>query len=336
MLRRHRRVPRARWRQPCRSTKAGAYAPATHIRVIDALCARVLRSTKAGAYAPATPAYGQPVDGTDLDRSTKAGAYAPATPSKPSTRSTAPWNAQQRPELMLRRHPIVALCPVLCLPSAQQRPELMLRRHPAIAGPRGCGDAHRSTKAGAYAPATPLRLHRRPWSASGAQQRPELMLRRHPLSMIWIDINLECAQQRPELMLRRHPGQHLAAAALAGGRSTKAGAYAPATPHRAVELGHVGELRSTKAGAYAPATPCGSLACRRRHGCRSTKAGAYAPATPPGWRLDSRSACTSLNKGRSLCSGDTRTAHRRAWPTLGRAQQRPELMLRRHLATTFC
>ena len=92
--------------------------------------------------------------------------------------------------------------------------------------------------------------------------------------------------------------------ASASGRSTKAGALAPATPHGVAVIA-LAVLRSTKAGALAPATRHDRPT---RHPCcavRSTKAGALAPATQPlDWLL--QPAAEPLNEGRSVSSGDTR------------------------------
>ena len=138
-----------------------------------------------------------------------------------------------------------------------------------------------------------------------AQRRPELKPRRHPQSRHLRPRSGGCAQRRPELKPRRHQ-IHVAPVDGADlhGRSTKAGAQAPATPVPA-EPGAGCFVRSTKAGAQAPATLDGDPADSARGASRSTKAGAQAPATR---------SCVRLRSAQ-----------------VGGAQRRPELKPRRHI-----
>ena len=169
---------------------------------------------------------------------------------------------------------------------AQRRPGHQPRRHVLQTAAR-VGIDHRSTKAGASAPAT------RAW----AYQDIENLRRR--------STKAEASAPATRLHILRRPKPLV--------RSTKAGASAPATHQAARRLcRRLG--RSTKAGASAPATPSWSAPMRitarfaqrrpghqpRRHfgGVRriesqiqrSTKAGASAPATRPDnaapWRVE--------------------------------------------------
>ena len=103
------------------------------------------------------------------------------------------------------------------------------------------------------------------------------------------------AQRRPERQPRRHVFDHDAREAIPEGRSTKAGASAPATPEPRAR-------RSTKAGASAPAT-------RIEH--------------------DVDLASDALNEGRSVSPGDTPFPLRYG-PAPFIAQRRPERQPRRH------
>ena len=259
----------------------------------------VVRSTKAGAYDPATPGRcrGSPRWGTPLN---KGRSLCSGDTTKLGTLMRPALGAQQRPELMLRRHWRTLWAAEGKGNVAQQKAGAYApatpASAPAAAPPRPALNKGRSLCSGDTTfgvPPMPSRM--------AAQQRPELMLRRHSAGC-QSSVSRANAQQRPELMLRRH-------APLVDGllnaelRSTKAGAYAPATLHgsdrlhgappplnkgRSLCSGDTGDClpasiasgrRSTKAGAYAPATlDCGAQQQRLEQ--RSTKAGAYAPATP--------------------------------------------------------
>ena len=111
---------------------------------------------------------------------------------------------------------------------------------------------HRSTKAGARTPATPvIRRMTRRRSASRAQRRPGREPRRHwsiPKPFLFGAV----AQRRPGREPRRHL-LSLASAVNSAGRSTKAGARTPATPPL-FDARRQSLPRSTKAGARTPAT----------------------------------------------------------------------------------
>ena len=207
--------------------------------------------------------------------------------------------AQQRPELMLRRH-WWAGGAGRRVESAQQRPELMLRRHSLVSGT--CATATlRSTKAGAYAPATPWLRRRKTRWRSPLNKGRSLCSGDTIISGSW-SVGAWPAQQRPELMLRRH--QH-PSCWKKGGTSAQ-----------------------QKAGAYAPATRPRRKSCSRRQPDAQQRPELMLRRHPSLSDWSNWSAPT-LNKGRSLCSGDTSGAVPVAF-TGPSAQQRPELMLRRH------
>ena len=185
------------------------------------------RSTKAGASAPATPSARLTVEPSFSRRSTKAGASAPATRTSGIVCSVAILIAQRRPGRLPRRH-------------LDPNPN---RKHPCATLNEGrgvCpGDTRqdsdvvrqfqlRSTKAGASAPATPLRQVVDMASGEDAQRRPGRLPRRH---MLFKPAGKHClnAQRRPGRLPRRHwhPRSDLLSTC---SRSTKAGASAPATP----------------------------------------------------------------------------------------------------------
>ena len=196
-----------------RSTKAGAYAPATRHNV-NAFRQRVERSTKAGAYAPATR--------EEVMAAIRAEPDAQQRPELMLRRhlqgggaALRGRSAQQRPELMLRRHKLRTLNTERKHATAQQRPELMLRRHTASTWSARASES-RSTKAGAYAPATRFAADCRDGSTTTAQQRPELMLRRHPFAGVcvsrgWWPLNKGrslCSGDTPKSASTHDQGDH--------------------------------------------------------------------------------------------------------------------------------
>ena len=221
-------------------------SPRRHVPACPGHQVRVVRSTKAGAFTPATRAVGDDQLGPQ-GRSTKAGAFTPATPADAAGDAQGAAGAQRRPGRSPRRHegdddgPTDSQC-------AQRRPGRSPQRHPAGAVDRRLADV-RSTKAGAFTPATPA-------SRGGVRA-----------------------------------GQVL--------RSTKAGAFTPATRRRppggGLRCGSLNEGRGVHPGdTHAVATVCHSWSRR------STKAGAFTPATPAGHSGD------ALNEGRGVHPGDTR------------------------------
>ena len=208
-----------------RSTKAGAFTPAT-LEPPAAVAAILRRSTKAGAFTPATPVPLVTVADKRLDRSTKAGAFTPAT------REQGPPSLALSPSLNEGRgvHPGDTGLPSLAMGviyPAQRRPGRSPRRHSL---PDGLEEAvlPRSTKAGAFTPATRQNRHRQQAAVPSAQRRPGRSPRRHAITSL-LPQTLIPAQRRPGRSPRRHlladrqPVEGVA-------RSTKAGAFTPATP----------------------------------------------------------------------------------------------------------
>ena len=250
----------------------------------------------------------------------------PGNTTAPRTTSSAAPAAQRRPGPRPRQHTMRVVVVSHGPRCAQRRPGPRPRQHTRRAAARlscsarstkagastpatrvdeiavGHADA-RSTKAGASTPAT----HRR-----GAEQQREVQI----------------AQRRPGPRPRQHR-RHLVAEPLHVRRSTKAGASTPATlvaarrvaalPRRSTKAGastpatpprehadHLARPRSTKAGASTPAT-LGALRDDRRQQRRSTKAGASTPATRGPPRSPPGRMPPSLNEGRGLDPGNTRS-----------------------------
>ena len=289
--------------------------------------------------------------------------------------------------------------------SAQRRPGRSPRRHPSFTTSRRHQDTAqrrpgRSPRGDTRSPArcpqpattalnegrgvhpgdTPSR-ERTPAGCPSAQRRPGRSPRRHPMPRP-VPFGAPPAQRRPGRSPRRH-GVHLVDHEADQVRSTKAGAFTPATPPpllltnllrrgslnegRGVHPGDTPEqaatargraLRSTKAGAFTPAT-LARPAHRPRDAIRSTKAGAFTPATPPPLLLtnllrrgslnegrgvhprrhsrtgsDSTRPCPPLNEGRGVHPGDTCAPPPIVHATRS-AQRRPGRSPRRHVTESL-
>ena len=143
---------------------------------------RDLRSTKAGAFTPATRSTARYRYGPVPPLNEGRGVHPGDTGSRRQRRPLRGRDAQRRPGRSPRRH---AAHPLETTDkwAAQRRPGRSPRRHVRLPV-GGSGDDARSTKAGAFTPATrPVR-----WSASArgprAQRRPGRSPRRHP-SRVW-------------------------------------------------------------------------------------------------------------------------------------------------------
>ena len=245
-----------------RSTKAGAFTPATH-GILDFAVVDGPRSTKAGAFTPAT-----------LEAATW-----PAVGVTPLNegRGVHPGDTLEPPRVVRADE----------LQIAQRRPGRSPRRHLS----RHLGDlfTRRSTKAGAFTPATPPRAAGP--SGSHAQRRPGRSPRRH--SKVRRRACAETpAQRRPGRSPRRREG----------GINEN---------HQTLNEGRGVHPGDTRAGAGATAR------------VRSTRPGRLTPAT--------------LNEGRGVHPGDTgRSPRRHERPGArcggGRrpAQRRPGRSPRRH------
>ena len=209
-------------------------------------------------------------------RSTKAGAFTPATHADLSAGALEPGHAQRRPGRSPRRH----RCPLLRRGhrlDAQRRPGRSPRRHVVALRKSRLQD--------------PI-----------AQRRPGRSPRRHQTAIAAVEAERH-AQRRPGRSPRRHRRLRRSDGARVD-RSTKAGAFTPATLS-VVERVPLVEGRSTKAGAFTPATRARVRVRARLAAARSTKAGAFTPATP-GWSRRVGPPDTTLNEGRGVHPGDTR------------------------------
>ena len=309
-----------------RSTKAGAFTPATRGGAVRRSWP-VGRSTKAGAFTPATPPRRSRARPWQPPRNEGRGVHPGDTPSPPSryarltfaqrrpgrsprrhiqhsSASMSRCSAQRRPGRSPRRHACSRDTPS-CANGAQRRPERSPRRHLEVVR-RDLGCRRRSTKAGAFTPATlaPGLF------AAGRHERLNEGRSVHPgdtgsFEPDWPGIGV--AQRRPERSPRRHPARGRGAPP-GPSRSTKAGAFTPATRGTS-SCEHARYInRSTKAGAFTPATQVLSFG-QQPLPLRSTKAGAFTPATPR-W---------STTSGRG-----------------GSAQRRPERSPRRHVRVVGC
>ena len=282
-----------------RSTKAGAFTPATLQRLREGREATGPLNEGRGFHPGDTRLIKSTLAG--MGRSTKAGAFTPATPAQrvPAPAQLAPLNegrgfhpGDTRTAARSCRRPTALNEGRGFHPGDTRHGRRTECRGPALNEGRGFhpGDTmilgrtsprrswSRSTKAGAFTPATP-----------------------EPVAVL---DGYDCAQRRPGL----------------SPRTTRAGA-------RNLPRGPV---RSTKAGAFTPATHRPGLAV---HGVehRSTKAGAFTPATPPsGWTRTIRG--TPLNEGRGFHPGDTRRCLSSSKADVV-AQRRPGLSPRRHVSS---
>ena len=358
---------------PERSTKAGAFTPATPHAPPGAL-RRPTRSTKAGAFTPATRrAPGRSRGGSGALNEGR-GVHPGDTSASSADQSSPARLAQRRPGRSPRRHSRTGSdstrpCPPLnegrgvhpgdtcaprpsstrrdplnegrgvhpgdtCAPrpsstrrdplnegrgvhpgdtsrnpssrahasSAQRRPGRSPRRHRQHSRGRDTR-LSRSTKAGAFTPATPATARATAWPRRSAQRRPGRSPRRHVADNVAITLQAN-AQRRPGRSPRRHAfhrRQRRPGRSLNEGRGVHPGdTPTPAAIRRRFTA------RSTKAGAFTPATLDRELVVVLAVD-RSTKAGAFTPATPP---RAARAAATwrSLNEGRGVHPGDTANA----------------------------
>ena len=286
-----------------RSTKAGASAPATLLETVSGFIG-VHRSTKAGASAPATRRHEiQPH--ACRQRSTKAGTSAPAT------RGQSAASRDNHASLNEGRGISPGDTESLCFNAIT---------NPSLNEGRG------------ISPGDTLQNHQESPRWCGAQRRPGHQPRRHFLKLSVA--SSECiAQRRPGHQPRRHhygerrgvpvgwplnegrgisPGDTVGCGQIpsrASGRSTKAGASAPATQWAAVK------------SHPAPA------AAQRRPGHQPRRHGESVKARPV--------VLHALNEGRGISPGDTAKFCKRAVPRRTSALPRMREPRRRRVCGHF-
>ena len=209
--------------------------------------------------------------------------------------------AQRRPGAYPRRH---CACPtrVLARIDAQRRPGAYPRRHwPAHVAFALNGFAQR--RPGAY-PRRHRRVWLRAWRSPGPLNEGRELIPGDTRSTSTTAAGRSSLNEGRELI----PGDTDAGRAERdqdAGRSTKAGSLSPATLPQIVGLERQ-RHRSTKAGSLSPATH--DSAARGARGVnRSTKAGSLSPATRASGEMPRCNTARSLNEGRELIPGDTRT-----------------------------
>ena len=283
-----------------RSTKAGAFTPAT-LGLRDAPRGQRYRSTKAGAFTPATPHQRVSTSPAGSALNEDRG-FHPGDPPAPP-RARLPSSSLNEGRGFHPGDPPPACLHESSRKRAQRRPGLSPRRpaNPMGRRPVKCGPLNEGR---GFHPGDPCtqRAALTMFSSSSnsfAQRRPGLSPRRPP-ALLRCCPTPDLAQRRPGLSPRR-PDCNPQGAEHQRRRSTKAGAFTPAT-RRTDVCPRLDDSRSTKAGAFTPATLDDTDAAdyvadaQRRPG--------LSPRRPPVGRAVECAGDSSLNEGRGFHPGD--------------------------------